>query len=86
MRICVGVLGIVNDNSIVILQINVDHLDVKDLMDMSLARTNIPLLILSIEDRWIQRFPLLSEIDLLNKTFVLYFFSSFKTKKAQFKV
>jgi len=50
------------------LQINVQHLDLNNIVDMEVAKTDIPYLVHTVKERWIQRFPLLSEIEHLNKT------------------
>ncbi|XP_052801442.1 uncharacterized protein LOC128232116 isoform X2 [Mya arenaria] len=50
------------------IKINVDHFNLGDIIDFEVAKTDIPYLLLTIQDHWVRCFPLLAEIDLLNKT------------------
>lgn len=55
-----------------LLQISVDHFQIKDIIDTAIAMNDVPFLVLSVQERWNQHFPLLSEMDILNKKLVLY--------------
>ncbi|XP_060557658.1 uncharacterized protein LOC132718062 isoform X2 [Ruditapes philippinarum] len=48
-------------------KINVDHFEISDIVDTAIAMNDVPYLVLSVQNRWNQHFPLLSEMDILNK-------------------
>lgn len=47
--------------------ISVDHFQISDIVDTAIAMNDVPFLVLSVLERWNQHFPLLSEMDILNK-------------------
>ncbi|XP_045176266.2 uncharacterized protein LOC123536853 isoform X2 [Mercenaria mercenaria] len=48
-------------------KISLDHFRISDIVDTAIAMNDVPFLVLSVQDRWNQHFPLLSEMDILNK-------------------
>ncbi|XP_052223471.1 uncharacterized protein LOC127839218 isoform X2 [Dreissena polymorpha] len=49
-------------------KINNELFNIDDLVDQEVACTDVPYLILAVREKWVRCYPLLSEIDLLNRT------------------
>lgn len=61
--------------SVFLFKVNIDSLDITDIVDQTLSRNDLPMLVAKVRDQWLMQRNLIVEVEKLRNEYVLLFYN-----------